>query len=54
MKFLSKTEIIKSARIIFDKQKNFFVDLNDDLQKLCEITIKTIKNTGFFCTSIFD
>ena len=48
MKLSSKAEKARPVCTIFDEQKNFFVDLSDDFQKLNETTIKTIKNRDFF------
>lgn len=43
-----KLKKLRSARTTFDEQKDFFVDLNDDFQKLCEIAIKGDYEHDFF------
>lgn len=48
MELSPKAEKTKPARMILDEQKNFLADLNDDFQKLCGATIKTIRSTVFF------
>lgn len=35
-----KLKKLKSARLIFDEQNNFLIDLSDDFQKLWETAIK--------------